>query len=120
MRPPDALHGADADPDRCGHGHASPMGACRGGPAYVKATMRPTSLGSKGGMRDGRSLVPPQPDDAFNAKPFLPAPDDGLGFQVRGLAQLDPQWADTLGQSSRPILHFDSFDGANLLTPWRA
>ena len=81
--------------------------------------MRPASLGSKGGMRDGRSLVPPQPDDAFNAKPFLPAPDDGLGLQVRGLAQFDPRCSIEESKCRIGLLDCPNVS-ANLLTPWRA
>jgi len=50
------------------------------GPAKVKATTRSATSEANGGMREGRVLSRHRGGDAFGAKPFLPAPDDGLGL----------------------------------------
>jgi hypothetical protein len=80
MRPPDALHRADADPDRLGHGRAGPMGGVRGRSSQGQGHHALGNLGVQGRNSRRPRLVTPESGGAFGAKPFLPTPDHGLGL----------------------------------------
>ena len=56
MRSPDALHRADADPDRLGHRRRGPVGRLAGGGPAVRSITRAITAWSSGGLRDGRVL----------------------------------------------------------------
>ena len=80
MGAPDALDRTHANPDRLGHGRARPMGRVQRRSSQGQGHDALGNLGIQGWDARWARLVAPQRREAFGSKPFLPAPNDGLGL----------------------------------------